>query len=143
MKKKLVSFVVSLAILSMPLTVQAHPGRTDSSGGHYVRTAGWGYPVGSYHYHNGGGSSSSSGGSSSGSTHRSSSQPKLTKAIVMVEKAYLFAGKSIKTKVVGTKSNLDSLIYISKSGKWVKVGFYDKNNKYKTGYIHINNVSLS
>ncbi len=42
----------------------AHPGRTDSSGGHYVRTAGWGYPVGSYHYHNGG--SSSSSGSSGG-----------------------------------------------------------------------------
>jgi hypothetical protein len=29
----------------------AHPGRTDANGGHYVRTSGWGYPVGSYHYH--------------------------------------------------------------------------------------------
>lgn len=47
----------------------AHPGRTDSSGGHYVRSPGWGYPVGSYHYHNGGNStSSSSSGSIDSST---------------------------------------------------------------------------
>lgn len=43
-----------VANLMVPLMVDAHPGRTDARGGHYVRTAGWGYPVGSYHYHNGG-----------------------------------------------------------------------------------------
>ena len=31
-----------------------HPGRTDANGGHYVRTPGHGYSVGSYHYHNSG-----------------------------------------------------------------------------------------
>lgn len=50
----------------------AHPGRTDSSGGHWVRTEGWGYEVGTYHYHNGG---SSSGQSSSSSASSSYSYP--------------------------------------------------------------------
>jgi len=35
--------------------VSAHPGRTDSNGGHYCRTncEKWGYEYGEYHYHNG------------------------------------------------------------------------------------------
>lgn len=44
----------------------AHPGRTDSNGGHWVRTEGWGYEVGTYHYHDG----SSAGQSSSSSSER-------------------------------------------------------------------------
>ena len=38
----------------------AHPGRTDSSGGHTCRTncESWGLEYGEYHYHNGGGSTS-------------------------------------------------------------------------------------
>ena len=46
-----------------PVPVYAHPGRTDSSGGHTCRTncARWGYGQGEYHSHGGGGSS---GGSS-------------------------------------------------------------------------------
>jgi hypothetical protein len=51
----LASFIISLAA---PYYADAHPGRTDAQGGHNVRTAGWGYPVGSYHYHNGGPSKS-------------------------------------------------------------------------------------
>ena len=38
----------------------AHPGRTDSNGGHWVRTEGWGYEVRTYHYHNKGTQSNSS-----------------------------------------------------------------------------------
>lgn len=54
-KSKLLSIAVSTVLtFSTCTSVGAHPGRTDSNGGHYVRTAGWGYPVGSYHYHNGG-----------------------------------------------------------------------------------------
>lgn len=45
--------LLSLNALSFNNFAYAHPGRTDSYGGHYVRTAGWGYPVGSYHYHSG------------------------------------------------------------------------------------------
>lgn len=42
------SFIILLFLASI---AAAHPGRTDGNGGHYVRTAGHGYPVGSYHYH--------------------------------------------------------------------------------------------
>lgn len=64
MRKKL--FLFSLAItLCFNSAVIAHPGRTDANGGHYVRTEGWGEPVGSYHYHNGENSSSSQRSSSS------------------------------------------------------------------------------
>lgn len=43
------SILFNLFIISS----SAHPGRTDGNGGHYVRTEGWGYPIGSYHYHHG------------------------------------------------------------------------------------------
>jgi flagellar biosynthesis/type III secretory pathway protein FliH len=51
---KRASILLSLCFILYPVYVQAHPGRTDRNGGHYVRTGGWGYPIGSYHYHNGG-----------------------------------------------------------------------------------------
>jgi len=44
-------FFLILTSLFLVSVVVAHPGRTDSNGGHYVRTSGHGYPVGSYHYH--------------------------------------------------------------------------------------------
>jgi hypothetical protein len=48
--------------------VSAHPGRTDSSGGHTCRTncESWGLGKGEYHYHGGGGSSA---GSSTGDSY--------------------------------------------------------------------------
>ncbi|WP_371811545.1 YHYH domain-containing protein [Sporosarcina sp. Te-1] len=63
MKKLLVvlsSLLLSLTIFSNHTS--AHPGRTDSSGGHTCRTncAKWGLETGEYHYHNGGGTSSKS-----------------------------------------------------------------------------------
>lgn len=49
------------------MDVQAHPGRTDSSGGHTCRTncGSWGLEYGEYHHHNGGSSSSSSSNTTS------------------------------------------------------------------------------
>ncbi|MGE6257030.1 YHYH domain-containing protein [Heyndrickxia sporothermodurans] len=64
MKKLFVTFSALLIILSFSARdVLAHPGRTDSNGGHTCRTncAKWGLKTGEYHYHNGGGSG---GGSS-------------------------------------------------------------------------------
>jgi hypothetical protein len=57
MKKPLLLFVL-LFFFSVGST-EAHPGRTDSSGGHTCRTncEEWGYSYGEYHYHGGGGSS--------------------------------------------------------------------------------------
>lgn len=55
MKKNNVTFSLLIALLSVSSVVSfAHPGRTDSNGGHYNRK------TGTYHYHNGGNSGRSS-----------------------------------------------------------------------------------
>jgi hypothetical protein len=61
----LLSSLVSFPLA--PIPVYAHPGRTDSSGGHTCRTncESWGLGYGEYHSHGGGGSS----GGSTGSTY--------------------------------------------------------------------------
>lgn len=58
----------------------AHPGRTDSNGGHTCRTncEKWGLEYGEYHYHNGGSKSSSKKSSSSNSSKSSSSSKSTT-----------------------------------------------------------------
>ncbi|GEL05472.1 YHYH domain-containing protein [Rummeliibacillus stabekisii] len=68
-KIMLTAFLCSLVFV-LPLSVSAHPGRTDSNGGHTCRTncEKWGLEYGEYHYHNGGGSNSGSSGSHSNST---------------------------------------------------------------------------
>jgi len=53
MKKKIISLLLSLFMFLGTTSAFAHSGRTDSYGGHYVRTAGKGYKVGTYHYHSG------------------------------------------------------------------------------------------
>ena len=52
MKKIIFSLILSVLIL--PSISFAHPGRTDSSGGHTCRTncVNWGLSYGQYHYHN-------------------------------------------------------------------------------------------
>ena len=57
----------SLLLFTSSVVTYAHPGRTDSSGGHTCRTncASWGYGQGEYHDHGGGGSS----GGTTGSTY--------------------------------------------------------------------------
>lgn len=60
MKKILILLFFLFFILVRPINLLAHPGRTDSSGGHTCKTncEDWGLNYGEYHYHNGGGSSS-------------------------------------------------------------------------------------
>ena len=43
--------IVGISIAVSSIMVSAHPGRTDSKGGHVVKTEGWGYEAGTYHYH--------------------------------------------------------------------------------------------
>jgi hypothetical protein len=74
--------VVPVLLFTFSIQASAHPGRTDSNGGHTCRTncEKWGLKYGEYHYHSGksagGGSSSnnSQSGKSSGSSGNSSSQ---------------------------------------------------------------------
>lgn len=47
MSKSALACIVALALALIPTVVLAHPGRTDSSGGHYNRR------TGEYHYHHG------------------------------------------------------------------------------------------
>lgn len=51
MKKIILNLIISACII--PNISFAHPGRTDSSGGHTCRTncASWGLSTGEYHYH--------------------------------------------------------------------------------------------
>ncbi|WLR50075.1 copper amine oxidase N-terminal domain-containing protein [Bacillus tianshenii] len=91
MKKKLTSITLAAGLIlsSTPAVVDAHPGRTDSSGGHYCRTnctEKWGLQYGEYHYHNGGGSSSSS---SSSSTYTAPAPKPAPKPKVQTAKVYL------------------------------------------------------
>lgn len=68
MTKRIAMFTILISLL-FSSAAYAHPGRTDSSGGHTCRTncAKWGLKNGEYHYHSGGGSSSSSSSSSKSS----------------------------------------------------------------------------
>ena len=70
----LISTLCCLVLLLLPLTANAHSGRTDSSGGHNCsdKSIAKGLCTG-YHYHNGG--SDSSGGSSSDSSSSGNTTP--------------------------------------------------------------------
>ncbi|WP_043890983.1 copper amine oxidase N-terminal domain-containing protein [Paenibacillus sp. Aloe-11] len=114
MKKKVLASSFALALILTSATATAHPGRTDSNGGHYCRTncAKWGLQDGEYHYHNGGSSSSSSSSSNSRkSTYKKSvTKPKVTKPKV-AKPAYKESG--LRVYVNGNKLNFSSepLIY--------------------------------
>ncbi|MGJ7922004.1 YHYH domain-containing protein [Neobacillus sp. LXY-4] len=71
---KRVLFLTCIFIATLGLSVQAHPGRTDSNGGHTCRTncGDWGLSSGEYHYHNGGGSTSTSTSTESTATSTTS-----------------------------------------------------------------------
>ncbi|MBO0959885.1 YHYH domain-containing protein [Neobacillus sp. MM2021_6] len=66
MSKKVAIFTLLLTFM-FGTFASAHPGRTDSSGGHTCRTncGNWGLSTGEYHYHNGGGATSSKSSSTS------------------------------------------------------------------------------
>jgi hypothetical protein len=63
--------VVTLLVFGAVGMAEAHPGRTDGSGGHTCRTdcESWGLEYGEYHYHGGG------GGTTGGSTGDSYAAP--------------------------------------------------------------------
>ncbi len=53
---KLLSIIISIAIISTPVLAEAHPGRTDANGGHVCRTncEKWGVAKNQWHKHNDG-----------------------------------------------------------------------------------------
>lgn len=85
----------------------AHPGRTDSSGGHTCRTncASWGLSQGEYHYHNGGSKSSSSSSTSKSVDSRSEEEKKAD--------GYIWQGEYYS----GQKSYYNALYYYFKASE--------------------------
>ena len=73
MKKGKMLLILALALILRPLSVLAHPGRTDSNGCHTCKTncEKYGLSYGEYHCHNGN-SNSSSGGSNKNTYKKSS-----------------------------------------------------------------------
>lgn len=80
MGKYLLSSLIGMCciILLLPSIISAHPGRTDSNGGHVCRTncEKWGLEYGEYHHHNGGGSKSNNSTGSSSDTSKPVPTPK-------------------------------------------------------------------
>ncbi len=91
--KKAVASLICLCLLMIGTQSFAHPGRTDSGGGHTCRTncTKWGLSYGEYHYHNGG-HSQLSGNSSYNSpkpVKKSIISPKV-KVIIAVDSANVY-----------------------------------------------------
>lgn len=132
---KIINGLIVVIILLYATTGSiAHPGRTDGSGGHNVRTAGWGYPVGSYHYHNGGGSyraprrsSRSQQRSSSRSSQRTTRTLSIDEAVKFQQKdiaAYLYIALDCEKCVKAMQRTLDDLHF-----KCVDDGSYGPKTK--------------
>jgi len=52
MKKYIFLCTITLILVILSTySIEAHPGRLDQNGGHRVLTEGWGFPVGTYHFH--------------------------------------------------------------------------------------------
>ena len=62
-KSNIYTFLICVFVFSFSISVSAHPGRTDSNGGHYNRK------TGEYHYHNGSSAGRNTGGSSGDYTY--------------------------------------------------------------------------
>lgn len=78
MKKRIaLCMIMSILLVLLPVIAQAHPGRTDSNGGHYCRTncAKWGLKDGEYDYHNGSGGSNSKPAATTKPTVKSTPKP--------------------------------------------------------------------
>lgn len=110
-RQRFVAFISILTclFLLLPSVGNAHPGRTDSNGGHTCRTncEKWGYSYGEYHYHNGGSSSSSSTNSSSGTSTNSSSSGTSSSTSSSTSTSSSSSNSSTSTSVTQVKPVVD------------------------------------
>ncbi len=123
MKKSLYILIgiIIIFVTNEGFNISAHPGRTDSSGGHYNRG------TGEYHYHNGGSSSSSSSSNSTSSSSTISNKPtsisiKSSKTIIYINDITyltysLYPSYSYDT-ITWTSSNIN-IATVSSDGKLI------------------------
>ncbi|WP_059051886.1 copper amine oxidase N-terminal domain-containing protein [Paenibacillus senegalimassiliensis] len=102
MRKVALFFTLVIVLATASVPAAAHPGRTDSNGGHTCRTncEKWGLEYGEYHYHNGGSSKSKK----SSDSNTKSTQIKATKTTKQTTKkasAPSYEKSSLKLKVNG------------------------------------------
>ncbi len=143
-------------MLSVPLSAYAHPGRTDSNGGHYCWTncSKWGLSNGEYHYPNGGSSKVSSKVSSSsvksGWKNTGGKRYYYVKGVkqkgwkIIDSKRYYFDKNGVMK--TGWLTYKGSRYYLDKNGAmktgWITVSgkkyYLDKSGVMKTGWITVN-----
>lgn len=108
MNKRIIALILVMLMI-IPSAAFAHPGRTDSSGGHNcsAKSKAKGLCSG-YHYHNGGGSSSSSSSSSASSSSKYSSSNSVSNNKPSSSKSFSTKSSSIQYKKANTDIYLNS-----------------------------------
>lgn len=115
-----ISVLVCGFLLLLPFTASAHPGRTDSNGGHTCRTncEKWGLQYGEYHYHNGGSTSNGSSNISKPAPKKpvpSTPEPKIDEDQVKAENYYTMATNLYNSKdYKGAISELEKIYELNK-----------------------------
>lgn len=115
-----ISVLVCGFLLLLPFTASAHPGRTDSNGGHTCRTncEKWGLQYGEYHYHNGGSTSNGSSNISKPAPKKpvpSTPEPKIDEDQVKAENYYTIATNLYNSKdYKGAISELEKIYELNK-----------------------------
>jgi tetratricopeptide (TPR) repeat protein len=149
----IVCFLCCLLLLS-PLTVSAHPGRTDRNGGHHCWTncEKWGLSFGQYHYHNGGGNNSKSGSRSTAkkSTPKPQIDEKQVEANRHYKKAKSFYDSGDYKSAIDELEKIyelnrddcktDSLMEKSLSGIYRLAKKANKDKDYNTAKEYLNNI---
>ncbi|PFP23528.1 hypothetical protein COJ96_23910 [Bacillus sp. AFS073361] len=140
MKKSLFAIVCALVMLSVPLSAYAHPGRTDSNGGHYCWTncEKWGLSYGEYHYPNG--KSSSASPKESSKVKTSSAKKSGWKKSNGKRYYYVKGVKQKGWKVIDRKRYYFDKNGVMKTGWLTYKGskyYLDKNGVMKTGWITV------
>lgn len=104
MKKVLIGLLALVFVAAQAPHVDAHPGRTDSKGGHYCRTncEKWGLSYGEYHYHN-------SGKSTTKTTTKSTSKTTVTRKATAPAKPALV---TVPVYINGVKQQYPQSAYI-------------------------------
>jgi beta-lactamase superfamily II metal-dependent hydrolase len=105
MRTKIVTLTVTASLLLSPLAAHAHPGGTDSNGGHHCWTncEKWGLKYGQYHYHNGT-STNQTSSSKSTTSGTVSSVEKQRKAVY----AAVNQGKTLQQKLSAYQTAMNS-----------------------------------
>jgi beta-lactamase superfamily II metal-dependent hydrolase len=117
---------MSFLLILVPTLTSAHPGRTDSNGGHYCRTncSKWGLKNGEYHYHNGGSNSGSQNTKKSEKTTQTRKQ-QTTKTQKKTEAKKKDTSKTVTTKKDNVITTPDIVLPAKQTTGTLRVYYFD------------------